>query len=92
MTKLTKEEKELLESFESGEWKSVKNKKEQLKKYAEIARATLQKDKRINIRLTTKDLSDIKVRAMEEGLPYQTLISSVIHKYVNGRLVDKKAS
>ncbi len=92
MLKLNKEEKEILKSFERGEWKPVKNMKQELKKYAEYARATIQKDQRINIRMTSKDLNGLKVKAIEEGLPYQTLISSVLHKYVSGRLIDKKAS
>lgn len=92
MTRLSKDEREILKSFEKGEWKSVKNVKQELKKYAEYARATMQKDQRINIRMTSRDLEGLKVKAMEEGLAYQTLISSVLHKYVSGRLVDKKAS
>ncbi len=84
MKYLDKEEKELIESFEKGEWKSIK-KKEQ-KTYIEAAKVSLTKNKRINIRLTTKDYHDIQIKAIEEGIPYQTLISSLIHKYNKGEL------
>ena len=84
MKYLDKEEKELIESFEKGEWKSIK-KKEQ-KAYIEAAKISLAKNKRINIRLTTKDYHDIQIKAIEEGIPYQTLISSLIHKYNKGEL------
>ena len=45
--------------------------------------------RRINIRISEKDLTDLKIKAREEGLPYQTLVSSVLHKYLNGRLVER---
>jgi len=86
--KLNKEEKELLESIENGEWKSVKNKAAKIKKFKEYAKATFNKDKRINIRISAKDLNEIQKKAIQEGLPYQTLISSVLHKYVYGRLKE----
>ena len=53
------------------------------------ASATFIKERRINIRLSTPDLMDIQARALEEGLPYQTFIASVLHKYISGRLVEK---
>ena len=89
MSKLDKEEKDLVRSYEKGEWKSSKLSKAKLKQYAQIARNTLRKDKRINIRVSQQDLEGIQAKAIEEGIPYQTLISSVIHKYVSGRLVPK---
>jgi predicted DNA binding CopG/RHH family protein len=89
--KLSEEEKKILESVEKEEWKSVKGAKEKVKKYREYARSTFRKDKRVNIRISEKDLIDIQKRAMEEGLPYQTLMSSILHKYVTGRLVDKNS-
>jgi len=55
------------------------------------ARATAIKDRRVNIRLSSGDLSDIQVKALEEGVPYQTLIASVLHKYVTGRLTERPA-
>ena len=87
--KLTKEEKEILESVEKGEWQTVPNFKQEAKRYQEVARATLRKDKRVNIRMTERDLVHFQKKAMEEGLPYQTLISSVLHKYINGNLREK---
>ena len=87
--KLNSEEKEILKSVEKGEWKSIKN-KIQLRKYKEYAKDAFLKDKRINIRITSRDLSEIRKRAIEEGLPYQTLVSSILHKYISGRLIEKK--
>ena len=83
--KLEAEEKELLRSYEKGEWKSAKPGKAELGHYAEYARATLKKDQRINIRLSHQDLEGIQSKAVQEGIPYQTLIASVLHKYVSGR-------
>jgi len=87
--KLTKEEKEILDSVERGEWKQVPNFKREAKRFQESAKATLRKDKRVNIRMTERDLVYFQKKAVEEGLPYQTLISSVLHKYINGRLIEK---
>jgi len=86
---LDQEEKEILESYERGEWIPVKNKKEEIKKLQQYARNTLQKDKRINIRMSSKDLDQVQVIAAQEGIPYQTLVSSIIHKYVSGCLVEE---
>ncbi len=87
--KLSKQEKEIVESVERGDWRSVRGVKKQMKRYQDYAKATVRKDKRVNIRMSEKDLIGLQKKAMEEGLPYQSLISSVLHKYVNGRLVDK---
>ena len=87
--KLDKEEQELLKSIESGEWQSVDNLEDEIKKHREIAKNTLKKDKRINIRLSSNDLQMLKTTAVELGMPYQTLVSSVLHQYVTGRLVQK---
>lgn len=84
------EEKDILESYERGEWKPVKKPKAEMKKLREYARNTLQKDKRINIRMSSKDLDQVQVIAAQEGIPYQTMISSIIHKYVSGYLIEKK--
>ncbi|MFH1674930.1 MAG: antitoxin [Pseudomonadota bacterium] len=86
---LDKEERELAESIEKGEWKSVENLNEEIRKAKEIARATLAKDQRMNIRIAKRDLNALKVKAIEEGIPYQTLVSSLIHKYLSGQLIDK---
>ena len=87
--KLTREEKEILESVERGEWKRIPNFKNEAKRYQEAARATLRKGKRVNIRMTERDLIRFKKKALKEGLPYQTLISSILHKYIDGQFVDK---
>ena len=63
--------------------------KEQKEQYRTYARATFRKDKRVNIRISEKDLLDIQKRAIRQGIPYQTLISSVLHKYLNGGLTEK---
>ena len=84
-------EAEILESFEKGEFQSVASKTE-IAQFRAAARATAIKDKRVNIRLSSGDLKDIQVKALEEGIPYQTLIASVLHKYVTGKLVDTKAN
>ncbi len=78
---------EILNSYEKGGLKSVATKAE-LAKFKAAARATAIKDRRVNIRLSSGDLSDIQVIALEEGIPYQTLIASVLHKYVSGRLAE----
>jgi predicted DNA binding CopG/RHH family protein len=90
MSKLEKEEQEILRSYEAGEWVPL-GKKADLGRYQKYARATFQKDKRVNIRISSKDLEGAQKKALEEGIPYQTLISSVIHKYVAGALVSKRA-
>ena len=82
------EEKELMESIERDEWQSVENITQEKEKVIVAARNTLKKDKRINLRLTQKDYHQIQVRAIEEGIPYQTLISSIVHKYLNGSLTS----
>lgn len=66
----------------------IPNQGEELKKFQEVAREYFKKDKRINIRLSGRDLNEIKRKAIIEGIPYQTLVSSILHKYVNGRLVE----
>ena len=83
-------ELEILSAFEEGRLKSVATKAE-LAKFKAAARATAIKDRRVNIRLSSGDLSDIQAKALEEGIPYQTLIASVLHKYVTGRLAERPA-
>ena len=87
--KFNKEEKKLIESIEKGEWESISDLQKEIEKSKEIARATLRKDQRMNIRISKKDLDALKVRAIEEGIPYQTLISSILHKFVTEQLVDQ---
>lgn len=90
MIDFTAEEKELLESFEKNEWKTVKGKKAKMSRYQQMAKSTFKKDSRINIRMSSKDVHAIQVKALEEGIPYQTLISSILHKYVTGKLKEKE--
>jgi len=87
--KLDKDEQEILESFERGEWKSVQNIKSEITKHQNYARRTLKKDKRVNIRISSKVLEEIQTIAVENGIPYQTLMSSVLHRYVSGYLIEK---
>lgn len=77
---LTKEEKKLLDEVEKGEWISVPNFEEEKKRFQSIARNTLDKTKNINIRISERTLMRLKRKAAEEGLPYQTLVSSILHK------------
>lgn len=86
---IDEEERDLMESIENDEWRPVKNIKQEKEKAMAAARNTLKKDKRINLRLTQKDYHQIQIKAIEEGIPYQTLISSVLHKYLNGSLAPK---
>jgi predicted DNA binding CopG/RHH family protein len=86
MYKLSKEEKELSESVERGEWRRVSNFEKEKRNAVLAARATLRKDKRVNIRISQIDLDYLQKRAYEEGIPYQTLMSSVLHKFAHGRL------
>lgn len=82
---IDKEEMELAKSLEAEEWVSDLTKKER-KQYEGYARSSLTKQKRINIRMTERDLKKIQAKAIEEGLPYQSLISMLIHKYNEGKV------
>ena len=84
--RLDKEEREVLDAIESGKWELVKPKRSELDYYAQIAKNTLRKDQRMNIRISRADMDGIKAKAAEEGLPYQTLVASVLHKFVSGNL------
>ena len=81
-------EQEILASFERGEWKPIRNQKGQIARLRAAAEATLLKNKRVNIRISSQDLEGLQARAAEEGVPYQTLMASVLHKFVSGRLVE----
>lgn len=88
--KLSKAEKEILESYENDEWISV-SRPSDIARYKAAAKATFKKDKRVNIRISELDLELLRERALIEGLPYQTLMSSVLHKYVTGRFAEKNS-
>ena len=82
-------ERRLVSSVERGAWRPVRGAARQMARYRRQASRQLKKDARINIRLSREDLAELRRRAFEEGLPYQTLIASLLHKYVGGRLVDR---
>ena len=90
MSSQEQKERVLLESFELEEWRPAPGREAEIERYREYARATFKKDKRVNIRISGKDLDALKIRALEEGIPYQTLMASVLHKYTEGRLVEKR--
>lgn len=81
---LDKEEQTILDAIESGQWELVKPKKAELEHYVRIAKNTFRKDQRMNIRISKTDMNRLKAKAAEEGMPYQTLVASVLHKYVSG--------
>ena len=87
--KLNKEEKNILNAYEKGNSPSIPNIKKEMGKYRQYAKHTLKKNKRINIRLSERDLIHIQRKAVEEGLPYQTLVSSILHKYITGVFIEK---
>ena len=80
---LDEEEKEIVEAYERGEFKPLPNQAELKRYYQQVARNTLNKTRNINLRLSERTLSRLKAKAIEEGLPYQTLASSILHKYAN---------
>ncbi len=86
INRLDQEEREILDAIEKGEWELVKPEREELLHYAQIAKNTLRKDQRMNIRISKRDLTHIKAKAAQEGIPYQTLVASIIHKYAAGSL------
>ena len=87
--KLDNQEKEILNDYENDEYAEISDMEEEIKKHTEYAKATFLKNKRINIRISQRDLEYIQRRALEEGIPYQTLIASLIHRYISGKLVEK---
>ncbi len=80
---LSEEEEQILKDYEEGKLSSINNLEEEKKRYKKIAEATLNKTKNINIRLSEKDIQKIKEKAARDGIPYQTLVSSIIHRFAN---------
>lgn len=80
---LTNEEKQIIRDYNAGEYKIVKNFDEEKRRHMDYAKATLEKNKTINIRISEKDLLKLKSLAIKEGMPYQTLIHSLLHKHIN---------
>ena len=89
--KTNKDEKEILDSVERGEWRTISDVEKESCRYQKYARGTFRKDKRINIRISEKDLIKLQRRAVKEGLPYQTFISSILHKFVSGQFMEKSS-
>lgn len=92
MYELDLEEEEILEAFEAGKLSPVTDVDKEIQRHRDIAESTFKKDARINIRLSSRDLRALQVHALQEGIPYQTLVSSILHKFVDGQLVEKSAS
>jgi len=92
MNRLNTEENEILTAFEKGTLKRSKNVVQEIQQHKAVAEASFKKDVRINIRMSSRDLRSLQTRALREGMPYQTLVSSVLHKFVDGQLVDKAAN
>ena len=86
--KLDEEERQILRDFERGEFESIQNFRAEKRRLEQTARRTLQKEKRINIRISARDLEKIQKRAVMEGMPYQTFIASTLHKFVTGKLKE----
>jgi len=91
MGKLDQAENEISDSYDRDEWVSAPGRDEELSKYQNYARATFRKDRRVNIRISGKDLEALQKKALREGIPYQTLIASILHKFVSGSLGDKQS-
>jgi len=87
---LDEEEQEILNAFESEKFESVPNVEDEIKKHAQIAGTTFKKDKRINIRIANRDLSELQKLALVEGIPYQTFITSILHKFADGKYIAKR--
>jgi predicted DNA binding CopG/RHH family protein len=79
---------ELMQSVENGEWKTVLNIDEMKRNFIKAASETALKDYRINVRISKRDVEALKTKALEEGIPYQTLVTSILHKYVTGNLSE----
>lgn len=90
MNGLDQEEQALVQAFEAGELRRTADFAERKKRHQEYAEAMFRKDARINIRLSSKDLRALQKKALAEGIPYQTLVASILHKYVEGRLHEER--
>lgn len=89
--KLDQEEQEMLEAYDAGEFTSALS-PERKQLLEESAKQVLKRDKKISIRISSRDLTAIQVKALQEGIPYQTLVASIIHKYVSGDLYDESTN
>ncbi len=84
------EESELIHSVDAGEWSSVSDLASLKERLVKAASETALKDYRMNVRISKRDVEALKTKALEEGIPYQTLVTSILHKYVTGRIIEKK--
>jgi predicted DNA binding CopG/RHH family protein len=87
---MDKEEQEILDALDSGELQRAPDFEERKARHQQYAEAMFKKDARINIRLSSKDLRGLQKKALAEGIPYQTLVASILHKYVEGRLQEER--
>jgi len=87
--KFDPEEKELLESYERGEWESIATLEGELQHYQSYAAATIRKNRLVTIDLPPEDFEEIQRKALEKGIPYQTFIANIVHHFVSGRLVEQ---
>jgi len=87
--KYDREEKDILDAYESGSLKLSTPSKKEIESIKTAAKNTFKKDKRITIRLYDHDYKGIQKKAMEMGIPYQTLISGIVHRYIEGELKSK---
>ena len=85
------DEREIIDSLEADEWISVADAESYKAEATEIARSTMRKDRRMNVRISERDMRNLKIRAAEEGIPYQTLVTMVLHKYVTGQLTETRS-
>ena len=88
MSEFDREERDILATYERDEWRPVAERGAENERYRRYARATFGKDRRVNIHISGNDLEAIQRQADEEGIPYEALMSSVLHKYVSGRLIE----
>jgi predicted DNA binding CopG/RHH family protein len=89
MEKLDKYEREILDSYNNDEWESISNIEQKKSKYSQYAKNTLLRNKKINIKVSEKDFVNLKAKSFEEGISYQDLISSILHKFITGKLIEK---
>jgi predicted DNA binding CopG/RHH family protein len=87
---LDEEEQEIINAFESGKLKSIPNVKDEIEKHRQISATTFKKDKRINIRIANRDFSELQKLALVEGIPYQIFITSILHKFADGKYIEKQ--
>ena len=92
MIQLDSEETEILETYEQGKLNRVKNASQEIERHKAVADATFTQDVSVNVPLSSRDFRILQVRALQEGIPYLTLASSILHKFVDGQLVDKSAN